>query len=81
MNFQNQNSVGIVMNTDVSFTHPLHRYTKHLSNIKNKELSLNLLSHLKNGRSKRAIQNINRALQTQNENSIPLLQLKIQFKM
>ena len=76
MNFQNQNSVGIVMNTDVSFTHPLHRYTKHLSNIKNKELSLSLLSHLKNGRSKRAIQNINRALQTQNENSIPLLQLK-----
>ena len=54
------------MNPSQMFEHPLHPYHKVLSAIRNdnKELPLQLVKHLKAGRSKRAIQQIDKELKT-----------------
>ena len=52
------------MNPSQMFEHPLHPYHKVLSAIRNdnKELPLELINHLKAGRSKTAIQRIEKEL-------------------
>ena len=57
---ENQNSLATLMN----FKHPIHIYHECLAFVRedNKQLALQLLQHLKAGRNKRAIQQIDRQL-------------------
>ena len=54
------------MNTSQMFQHPMHPYHKYFAGIRshNKELPFQLMNHLKAGRNKRAIQQIDRELRS-----------------